>query len=67
MMRFFGLLVAALAIAGFLAGCGGEPAEKTGAEELTAPTEKTEIIEETTARPEASAPAANPHKPQEWL
>lgn len=36
--------------------CGGEneTREETGAEELTAPTEKTEIIEETTAPPEAS-------------
>ena len=37
-------------------GCGGEneTREQTGAEELTAPTKKTEIIEETTASPEAS-------------
>jgi hypothetical protein len=37
-------------------GCVGEneTREETGAEELTAPTERTEIIEETTAGPEAS-------------
>ena len=39
-------------------GCAGEneTREETGAEELTAPTEKTEIIEETTAGPKASTP-----------
>ncbi len=37
-------------------GCAGEneTREETGAEKLTAPTQKTEIIEETTAPPEAS-------------
>jgi hypothetical protein len=37
-------------------GCVGEneTREETGAEELTAPTERTEIIEETTVGPEAS-------------
>ena len=46
------LVIAALLL---LAGCGGGGAgrEGTGAEELTAPTEKTQIIEETTAPPEA--------------
>ena len=31
-----------------------KPVNRRGAEELTAPTKKTEIIEETTASPEAS-------------
>ncbi len=47
-------------------GCGGEneTREETGAEELTAPTEKTEIIEETTAAPKASTPE---NSQQGWI
>jgi hypothetical protein len=46
----------AVSVVNPVTGCGGEneTREQTGAEELTAPTEKTEIIEETTASPEAS-------------
>lgn len=44
------LLVTVLTTAGLLAGCGGEGDEtKKGSEGLTAPTQETEIIEETTA------------------
>ncbi len=43
-------LVTALALVWFVTGCGGDGDEtKKGSEELTAPTQKTEIIEETTA------------------
>jgi hypothetical protein len=49
------LLVVMLGIVGFLASCGG------GSEEFTAPTEKTEIIEETSAA-EATSLADVPSK-----
>jgi hypothetical protein len=44
-VRRLALLVLAVALVALLAGCGGQEETK----ELTAPTEKTEIVEETTA------------------
>jgi hypothetical protein len=44
---FSSLLAVVLAVAFLTAGCGGET--QKGSEELTAPTQKTEIIDETTA------------------
>ena len=41
-------LVAAGAVVGFLVSCGGGDKTNKGSEELTAPTQKSEIIEETT-------------------
>lgn len=42
------LLATVLMVAGLLAGCSAEETKK-GSEELTAPTQETEIVEETTA------------------
>lgn len=50
-----------------LAGCsgGGENREETGAKELTAPTEKTEIIEDTTLREKTTSEPTAAVNPQE--